>query len=322
MIAKYLAVAILMYCIGIPNVTAQNKIAFRLAKNTTLPHDSNATKAKRLGGISGIEYFSNDSMLLVSDHDGDGYSYAFTMNTASKITGASRFYGLKGVEAIRYNRFTKQLFYSFEKNKTTGVGYIEKGKAVELFSEPIPSANSTNNRGVEGIAIASDGSLWAAFESGGSTECDNSSLPFYRYPLHKGQYDTAKRTTYEYPFSRCSCSHGIFNGMMGNGVSEILAFKDDPNKLLVLERCFSGFQVHVLLFLATIPPTGNKIQKELLFNFNSNSKFDAANKSFAPDNLEGMAWGPLENGKRTLYMVSDNNYNYFQKNQVVKLVEE
>ena len=322
MITRLFALTILTCFSGYLHVAAQNNLSFRLEKNITIPHDSNATKANRFGGISAIEYFNNDSLLVVSDHDGDGYSYMFTMDAWGRKRTASRFYNVKGVESIRYNRTMKKLFYSFENNKSTGVGYIDKGKAVELFSEPIPSANASNNRGAEGIAIASDNSLWVSFEAGGSTLCQNDSIPFYRYKPHNGKYDNNHRTTYQYPFNRCSCSHGVFNGIMGNGVSEILAFKDNPDKLLVLERCFNGFQIHVLLYMVTLPKNGKLLEKELVFNFNSNAKFDSANKNYTPDNLEGMCWGAVENGKRTLYLVSDNNYRFFQKNQMVKLIEE
>ncbi len=301
---------------------AQKKLSFKLEKQAIIPRDSSKEKGKKFGGISGMEYFSEDSVLMVSDHDADGYSYIFTTNTYNKILAAHRFYDLQGIEAIRYNKRLNKLFYAFEKGKSTGVGYIEGGKAVTFYSEPIPSANTTSNRGIEGITFGKDNSLWVSFESGGSKDCENGTIPFFRFKPKGKNYDPNKKTVYDYPFVRCSCSRGNFNGALGNGVSEILAFKDDPNKLLVLERCFNGFQLHVQLYLVTVPKTGTTLRKELVFNFNQDSIIDEIRNHFIPDNLEGMAWGKTENGKRTLYLVSDNNFNMLQRNQVIKLKEE
>ncbi len=301
---------------------SQKKLSFKLEKQAIIPRDSSKEKGKKFGGISAIEYFNEDSILVVSDHDADGYSYIFTINTYNRVLAVNRFYDLQCIEAIRYNKRMHKLFYAFEKGKSTGVGYIEDEKPVTIFTEPIPSANTTTNRGIEGITFSKDNSLWVSFESGGSKDCENSTIPFYRFKPTGKNYAAGKKTVYEYPFVRCSCSRGNFNGALGNGVSEILAFKDDPNKMLVLERCFNGFQLHVLLYLVTVPKTGRKLKKELVFNFNKDNILDEIRNHFIPDNLEGMTWGKNENGKRTLYLISDNNFNMLQRNQVVKLIEE
>jgi hypothetical protein len=39
----------------------------------------------------------------------------------------------------------------------------------------------------------------------------------------------------------------------------------------------------------------------------------------ATDNIEGLSWGPLHNGKRTLILVSDNNFSPTQFTQFVAL---
>ena len=57
--------------------------------------------------------------------------------------------------------------------------------------------------------------------------------------------------------------------------------------------------------------------KELVFNFNS-VKDQLTNGII--DNIEGMCFGPeLKNGKRSLMLVSDNNFNSFadQINQFI-----
>jgi hypothetical protein len=316
---QLLAAIILLVC-AVP-LQAQKHIAFKLVQQFEFPFNTEVNGDK-FGGISAIQFFNKDSIVLVSDHNADGFSYAFTMNSAYKLLHAKKFYGVESVECIRYSNHLHKLFYAYEKYKTTGVGYIEDGKPIDFFTEAIPSENTSNNRGIEGITFTSDNSLWVAFEAGGSKTCESSTIPFYRFSLQNGKYSADRKTVYEYPFSRCSCSNGKFNGSFGNGVSEILAFNSDANKILVLERCFSGFSANLKLYLATVPKEGKLLQKELVFDFNANATFDKQNKNYSPDNLEAMTWGEMENGMRTLYIASDNNFNILQRNQVVKLVEE
>lgn len=107
------------------------------------------------------------------------------------------------------------------------------------------------------------------------------------------------------------------------GISEVLA--DGPHHLLVLERSYTtgaGFSVRLYridtragtdtLGLHQLAP-GNHVPaaKTLVADF-------AALGISPVDNLEGMTWGPaLPGGRRTLVLVSDDNFNPAQSSQFI-----
>jgi len=117
-----------------------------------------------------------------------------------------------------------------------------------------------------------------------------------------------------------------------NGVTEILAYAKD--KFLIIERSYSaGYGSHgntVKIFEVDASRATNTLElaqlkgeaydiaeKKLLFNFKSVK--DQLTKEII-DNIEGMCLGPkLENGKQSLILVSDNNFNSFadQINQFI-----
>jgi hypothetical protein len=326
---------------------SQNKISFKLIDQREIQVEPNSI-TRFYGGISGIEYM-NDSviakgvmrwgkpnvsvanhnvLLMVSDYNpAEKKSHAFQVESDYVVTAFSDFFGLRSIECIRYNKTLDELFYSYEEKSITGVASIKMDgrgmKDYELIEDSIPSKNTSENRGIEGIAFTNDNNLWLAFEAGGNTECVTESIPFLCYKLDTVTmtYDKNNFTQYEYPFNRCQCMADTqhFNGWIGNGVSEILGMKNDPNQLLVLERCFNGTKGSVKLFLATVNMETHQLSKELVFDFNDNSSFDAKDRDFSPDNLEAMTWGDDEDGHAVLYLASDNNFSKKQKNQLVKL---
>jgi hypothetical protein len=106
-----------------------------------------------------------------------------------------------------------------------------------------------------------------------------------------------------------------------NGIPEILALSGD--RLLIMERSFSSGQAGcvVKIFLADLRNATDVKQIPSL----KNSKFTAASKKllfnlnalgFYIDNVEGFCFGPkLPNGKQSLLMVADNNFNPAEKMQ-------
>jgi len=108
------------------------------------------------------------------------------------------------------------------------------------------------------------------------------------------------------------------------GVSEILAL--DERRVLVVERSFSagvGNTVRIFLVdfetgdditgLASIPADVNAVDKSLIV--------DLTDLGIDPDNIEGLAFGPvLADGRPTVVMVSDNNFQPgVQTNQLLVL---
>lgn len=108
-----------------------------------------------------------------------------------------------------------------------------------------------------------------------------------------------------------------------NGITDIL--DEGQGRLLVVERSFSTGRLPctVKVFLATpgggtevtkIPslkadPSVKPMPKQLLLNMDT--------LGMHIDNVEGITWGPtLANGHRTLVLITDNNFQSFQKTQV------
>jgi endonuclease/exonuclease/phosphatase family metal-dependent hydrolase len=113
-----------------------------------------------------------------------------------------------------------------------------------------------------------------------------------------------------------------------NGISEILAL--DDTRLLVLERSFSaGVGNTVRIYLVDLENAANIAHIESLRDVHGLhpeplSKVliaDIAELGVKPDNIEGMALGPvLEDGRRLLVLVSDNNFQpSVQENQILLL---
>ena len=108
-----------------------------------------------------------------------------------------------------------------------------------------------------------------------------------------------------------------------NGVSDILSLGD--NKLLVIERSFSTGRLPctIRVFIADL----NNATDISLMQLKSSRIFTPATKTLLLnmdklgiyiDNIEGVTFGPvLPNGHKTLLFISDNNFNAFEKTQVL-----
>jgi len=119
-----------------------------------------------------------------------------------------------------------------------------------------------------------------------------------------------------------------------NGVTEILEYAED--KFLVLERAYSAgygsngntvkiFQVDAAQATNTLEMENlrksayKKASKKLIFDFKSIKNFLTEE---IIDNIEGMTFGPdLPNGKKSLILVSDDNFSSFSRqiNQFILL---
>lgn len=108
-----------------------------------------------------------------------------------------------------------------------------------------------------------------------------------------------------------------------NGVSDILYLGDD--KFIVIERAYSTGRIptDIKIYLADardaenialvpslkLQPAKKAIQKKLLLDMNNTLKQDVFN-------VEGVTFGPtLPGGKRSLILVTDNNFNVKEKTQ-------
>ncbi|OZH53845.1 PEP-CTERM exosortase interaction domain protein [Hydrocoleum sp. CS-953] len=141
-----------------------------------------------------------------------------------------------------------------------------------------------------------------------------------KYDLIKGQPEKEFLYITE-PITSTSNSLG---GLKTNGLVELIAL--DDTHLLSLERSFSLDTGNVIkLFQVDLSEADNiqqinslnskltnisPVQKELLLDF--------SNLELISDNIEGMTFGPiLADGRRSLILVSDNNFNHLQVTQVL-----
>lgn len=106
-----------------------------------------------------------------------------------------------------------------------------------------------------------------------------------------------------------------------NGIPEILALS--KNKLLIMERSFSSGQTGcvIKIYLADLSHATDVKQIPALKNaaYNPATKkllYNLDDLGFYIDNVEGFCFGPrLSNGKQSLVMVADNNFNLAEKMQ-------
>ena len=121
-------------------------------------------------------------------------------------------------------------------------------------------------------------------------------------------------------------SHISKFGINDNGISEVLALNE--NKLLVVERSgrnvsegFNDWDFSVKVWLADTTPSTDikeikslmKVEKpELIQPVVKKMLIDFSDVTDAPDCIEGVTFGPLIGGKKTLLFVSDNNFQPHQ----------
>lgn len=131
---------------------------------------------------------------------------------------------------------------------------------------------------------------------------------------------------YAYPLDAVANQSKPETAFKINGVPEIYWIAD--NRFLVIERSFSTgvLQCTIKIYLADISQatdvssmTGlhqrkdyTPVSKKLLLNMNDLGRYI--------DNVEGITFGPLlPNGKRSLILIADNNFQPFEKSQVFLL---
>lgn len=269
------------------------------------------------GGISGMERLEDGRLLLVSDRqtpsklEENQYSWAFLLNPEnSQVELTFRFFGMKNVEALRIH--DDRFWFSFEDEHETGIGFIDsEGYPVIVAQHSMIDGPFTmDNRGIESISVGKN--LWYAFESG------RSATWFVLWP----ELNKHREQWFEYPLNKRSClqDEQPLNGSLGNGVTDILVIPETSDHLLVMERCFNGRFTYVRLFEAWL--NQGMFDKRELFSWDPETQF--MGKTIKPDNMEGLTWGePDTDGRRTLYIISDDNHNpRFQRTILLKLREQ
>lgn len=188
------------------------------------------------------------------------------------------------------------------------------------------SSGIRNNLAFESVTITPDGdTLYTAtegalFQDGPEATVDNGSLArIVQYDLDTGE--AVAEFVYEVePVPEEPIPADAFNT---NGLVELLAI-DDDGTLLALERGFSVGQGNtVKLYEINTQEATNVIDDPDLSDaddFTAVTKTELldieADLGIDPDNLEALAFGPtLEDGRQSLIIASDNNFNDTQSTQ-------
>ncbi len=141
-----------------------------------------------------------------------------------------------------------------------------------------------------------------------------------RYDMQPGK----QLAQYAYPLSPVVDKPFPATAFRVNGIAAILALGQD--ELLVLERSYSTGKLNMSIRLYYVnvkgatdikdnnslraKPAKKPLQKKLIFDF--------ASLHIPIDNIEGFCFGPrLPNGHRSLLFISDNNFNFFQRSQLL-----
>ena len=309
-----------------------------------------------VGGLSGIDY-KNGKYYLVSDQSSNPRIYIADIkirgNTIDTIN-IQQLISIKkpaefsdhvlDLEAIRYTEQADEFIVASEglinegKDpgifKLSGLGEIKHSFEMPAYFKTGLANQPRNNAVFEGLTESFDKkAYWVAIEY--PLEEDSSKSKIYPSRTHTRITKFDKTTGLpieQFAYQLDGISKLPINYFAVNGITEILEYSED--KFLILERAYSaGYGSNgntVKIFAIDATKASNTLEleklkgekyklasKKLIFNFKSVK--DRLTKGIV-DNIEGMCFGPeLENGKRSLILVSDNNFNSFaeQLNQFI-----
>lgn len=298
-------------------------LALKLLASFEVPQGT-AVDGASFGGISGVDYDRRTGeWLMISDDRSDKARFFVGRldNNGLRPTRQVRLRPEAGerpdAEALRIDPLNGDLLWTTEGDaprgfdpalRRMGRDGVGKGTIPTPFSF---KGGARPNLTLEGLSFSPDGRwLWLAMEApriqdgpvssvaaGGLTRItkldrDGKILAQYAYRLDPVQAATAKRSD--------------------NGISEILAL--DAHRLLVLERsgvedAAGRFAYHCRLYVVGMR---KPLEKRLVLNFDRLTGVPTSN-------LEAMAWGPERDGRRTLVLMSDDNFDPAAPTRVVIL---
>ena len=243
------------------------------------------------------------------------------------------------IETIRVDPRDGSLWYGSEGNRKVGLDpfvshadregrYLATLPTPAMFKVSKQEQGSRNNMTFEGLSFAPDGnSLWLGMEAALYQDAALAT-PEHGSVVRITQLGRDGKVLGQYAYPIEPIASAPAPGRNGdNGVSEILAV--DNHRLLIVERAgvenAEGVYVnHVRIFemdttgatdIAALPALAGAAyvpaRKRLLLDLEKSGLQRV-------DNLEGISWGPrLANGRRSLVMVSDDNFNPQQVTQIL-----
>ncbi|MCY1274707.1 Esterase-like activity of phytase [compost metagenome] len=246
-------------------------------------------------------------------------------------------------EAIRVDPRDDSLWYTSEGDRALGQSPSLRQANTEgnlLRVLPLPEMFSTHpqreqgvrdNQSFEGLSFSADGdSLWLAME--GPLYQDSAPSTIERGALLRfTQLDRQGRPLRQVAYPLEPLPAGERSPHDQNGVAEILALDDE--RLLVLERTIlldprtRKANSLARLFVVELKSASDiqdlpTLEGQDFRPLHKRQLLDIADLGLAhQDMLEGMAWGPpLPDGRRSLLLVSDDNFDQFGMGQVTQVL--
>lgn len=310
-----------------------------------------------VGGLSGIDYHEG-VFYMVSDQPTNPRIYLATMQFSEEKIDTVSIVDVVLLEENQEELKDQHLDLegilfdpSEESFILTSEGNIKSGKDPMLFriskkgnfqsSFLIPEnllATNTgkprNNGTLEGLTASYDGKgVWAAMELPLKTDGPTPKLYPTKSPVRITYFDQKTgNATKQFPYRLDRIAKIPWLYFAVNGVTDLLEYA--PDKFLILERGFAAghgqkgntiriYDVDASLATNTLDINNlrvsfnNPARKKLLYDFKWAKNFLSEE---IIDNIEGITFGPvLPNGKQSLLLVSDNNFNSMGKqlNQVI-----
>lgn len=327
----------------------------RLLDDYTIPEDLSVGDTK-VGGLSGID-FADGSYFLVSDQPStprfykadiviseesiDTVVFSEVIRLDIPETSEKQNYDL---ESLIFDQASRLFYISSEGSISNKIDpailkISPEGKLLE--SLPLPenllagsSQEPRNNGALEGLAESFDKKgVWAAMELPLKTDGPKPKLIRTKSPVRITYFDKATgEATRQFPYLLEPIAKIPWLYFAVNGVTDLLEYA--PNKFLILERGFAAghgqqgntvriYDVDASLGTNTLNRNNLKVSfynpaiKTLVYDFKWAKDF--LSEGFI-DNIEGITFGPeLENGNKSLILISDNNFNSLgpQANQVI-----
>lgn len=247
-------------------------------------------------------------------------------------------------EAIRYNPITRQLVWTSEGERIVtakdtviadpSIQVVDRtGKYIRSFSLPDNLRMSALEKGprrngvLEGATFTNNyQNLMVSleeprYEDGpqASLEPNDAWVRLCKFNVSNGK----AVAQYAYKLDPVAYAPNPPGSFMVNGIPDIMDIGN--NKLLVMERSFSTGRLActIKIFMVDLNdaedissinslknnPPQQPLRKKLLLNLDELGIYT--------DNVEGMCLGPrLKNGKRSLWMIADNNFSALEKSQL------
>ena len=298
------------------------------------------------GGISGLDYDPKaDVYYAVSDDrseygparfyvlklkiDDKGVHGLDIVKTVPLLDAEGQEFPPKSIdpESIRYDAATGHLFWSSEGDASGNPGVYESttdGKLVRQFKLPpyyLPNPDHTqgvvDNASFESLALAPDGkALYAGLENGleqdgGRTTLDAGSLSrVLKLDLATGA------PVAEYPLEIEKIPNKASNGKTNdNGMSEFMLL--DADTFLTMERSFAlGYGNEINFYLAKLAGATDVSGRAVIKGTDAVPmakqkvmQIREGSYGLDIDNIECLTWGPVIDGKRTIVIAADNNFN-------------